>query len=259
MVIVKNSEQIEGIRKSCRLLASVMEELSKVIKPGITTKEIDTVAEKLITEAGGKPAFKGYRAVPGGMVFPSTVCSSLNDIVVHGPAISDEALKDGDIIGIDCGIDLNGYFSDMAKTFVIGKVSDDVQKLVDVTKKSLEKGIEQIKPGQPIRNISQAIENEVRPHGYGIVRGFAGHGVGLAVHEDPWIPNYVADDLEDSLSVVMQPGHIFAIEPMITNGGDEVDILGDGWSVQTSDKSLSAHFEHTVLVTEDGHEILTVL
>lgn len=257
MVIVKTSEQIEGIRKSCRLLASVMEELSQVIKPGITAKEIDALAEKLITEAGGKPAFKGYRAIPGGAIFPSTVCSSLNDIVVHGPSTSDRALKEGDIIGIDCGIDLNGYFSDMAKTFVIGKASDAVQQLVDITKKSLENGIEQIKPGQPIRVISQAIENTVKPHGYGIVRGFAGHGVGLAVHEDPWIPNYVSDELEQSLSIIMQPGHIFAIEPMITNGGDDVDVLDDGWSVQTSDQSLSAHFEHTVLVTDDGYEILT--
>lgn len=257
MVIIKTPEQIEGIRKSCALLAQVMKELGLMMKPGVSPWEIDQKAEQLIIAGGGKPAFKGYRGGPAGVPFPSTVCSSVNDIVVHGPALSKESLKEGQIIGIDCGINLGGYYSDMAVTYPIGSIDSEVQTLLDVTKKSLMNGIEMIKPGNKIEAISQAIQDTVTPHGYGIVRGFAGHGVGLEVHEDPWIPNYVSKDLRSSLSIVMQPGHVFAIEPMITNGGDNVSILSDGWSVQTDDNSLSAHYEHTVLVTEDGYEILT--
>jgi len=259
MVIVKNKEQVEGIRKSCKLLASVLETVGKEVKPGISPKELDTLAEKLIRDAGGKPAFKGYRTMPGIKAFPSTICASVNDIVVHGFGDSNEPLKEGDIIGIDCGINLNGYYSDMAKTFAVGKIDPKIQAMMDVTEQSLYKGIEQMKPGATIRAISAAIESHIKPHGYGIIRGFAGHGVGLQVHEDPWIPNYVDDHLEDSLSLVMQPGHVFAIEPMVTNGGENIEILGDGWSVQTEDHSISAHFEHTVLVTETGYEILTLL
>lgn len=258
MVIVKNKEQIDGIRKSCKVLAEVMELVGKEVRPGRTPKELDAIAERLIQERGGKPAFKGYRTIPGIRPFPSTICASINDIVVHGLGDSQEPLKEGDIIGIDCGVNLDGYYSDMAKTFAVGKIDPKIQDLMDITEKSLYKGIDQIKPGQPIRNISEAIQNYIQPHGYGIVRGFAGHGVGLEVHEDPWIPNYVDKQLEDMLSLVMQPGHIFAIEPMITTGADEVEVLDDGWSVQTVDHSISAHFEHTVLVTEEGHEILTV-
>lgn len=258
MVIIKNQEQVEGIRKSCRLLAQVMDEVSKHVAAGVSPKELDALAERLIQDAGGKPAFKGYRAVPGGTPFPSTICASVNDIVVHGLGNSTRVLVDGDIIGIDCGVNLHGYYSDMARTFAIGDVGEDIRQLIEITRKSLEKGISVVKPGAKIRDISQAVQNMITPHGYGIIRGFAGHGVGLQVHEDPWIPNYVDDELDESLNVVMQPGHVFAIEPMITNGGEEVEILADGWSVQTADHSYSAHFEHTVLVTENGHEILTV-
>lgn len=257
MVIIKTPEQIEGIRKSCRLLSQVMDALKLEVKPGVSTKHLNAVAEKLIFEAGGKPAFKGYRAVPGGTAFPSTLCASVDDIVVHGPAISDRPLKEGSVIGMDLGINLDGYFSDMAVTVPVGEISDDVRQLLEVTEKSLHNGIAMIKPGNQIRQISQAIENTVTPHKFGIIRNFAGHGVGLQVHEDPWIPNYVDKSLRDQLDIVMKPGMVFAIEPMITNGGDDVTILDDGWSVMTEDHSLSAHFEHTVLVTDSGYEILT--
>ncbi len=258
MVIVKTPEQIEGIRKSCRLLAHVMEQLVRMVKPGITTGDLDREAERLIREGGGKPAFKGYQSAPSGVPFPSSVCTSVNDIVVHGIA-NEYELKEGDLIGLDCGVNLNGYFSDMARTVAVGSVDAHKQKLIDVAKHSLDKGIDQIRPGKSIRAISQAIENAIVPHNFGIVRGFAGHGVGLQVHEDPWIPNYVSEELEDDLNFVMQPGHVFAIEPMITDGEEDVQILSDGWSVQTVDGSLSAHFEDTVLVTENGHEVLTRL
>lgn len=259
MVIVKTPEQIEGIKKSCKLLAEVQAELKKLMQPGVTPKEIDDLAEKLIRDAGGKPAFKGYKIGPGVLPFPSTICASVNDVVVHGFGTSDRVLQDGDIIGIDCGINLGGFYSDMAITHAIGSVSDNIKQLMDVTEKSLYKGIDQMKPGNSVHDISLAIQNAIQPYGFGIVKGFAGHGVGLQVHEDPWIPNYVEPGLEDSLSTVMQPGHVFAIEPMVTTGSDEVEILEDGWTVQTIDNSISAHFEHTVLVTEDGHEILTQL
>lgn len=259
MVIVKNPEQIEGIKASCELLAQVMLEVGKHVKEGITPKQLDAIAERLMIEAGGKPAFKGYRTSHGGTPFPSTICASVNDEVVHGLGNSEYVLKQGDIIGIDCGVNLNGYYSDMARTFAIGDVDESVKKLMDVTRKSLDKGIEQIAPGKSIYQISKSIEDYIQPNGLGIVKGFAGHGVGLQVHEDPWIPNYVDDDLRDSLSLVMQPGHVFAIEPMVTLGTDEVEIMDDGWTVKTTDGSYSAHFEDTVLVTESGHEILTRL
>jgi methionyl aminopeptidase len=258
MVIVKNPEQIEGIRKSCRLLAQVMDHLTRAVRPGVSTRELNALAEKLIADGGGQPAFKGYRSTPSVVPFPSALCASVDDIVVHGPAVSAEPLKEGSVIGLDLGINLNGYFSDMAVTVPVGSISSRVQTLVSVAKKALENGIKQIEPGKSIRDISLAIEQTIIPHGFGIIRGFAGHGVGLQVHEDPWIPNYVDETSADHLDVRMRPGHIFAIEPMITNGGEDVTVLEDGWSVMTSDRSLSAHFEHTVLVTEAGHEILTV-
>ena len=259
MVIIKTAEQVEGIRKSCKLLAKVMEELVKAAQPGVTPKELNEIAEEMIVTNGGLPAFKGYRAGPATTPFPTGLCASLNDIVVHGPATSEIALKDGDILGMDLGIDLNGYFSDMAKTVTIGQVDQKIQKLVDVTRESLSNGIKQMAPGVKIRQISQAIEDTIRPHGFGIVREFVGHGVGIEVHEDPRIPNYVSESMRDDLEIELEPGMVLAIEPMLTAGSEDVDILNDGWSVKTRDKSLAAHFEHTVLVTDSGHEILTKL
>lgn len=241
------------------MLAEVMRELKTLVRPGITTKALNDKAEGLINEGGGKPAFKGYRAIPGGTKFPSALCASVNDVVVHGPAISDEPLQEGDIIGLDLGINLEGYYSDMAVTLPVGEISAETRQLLDVTKKSLENGIAVIGPRKQIFDISKAVEDTIKPHNYGIIRSFAGHGVGLNVHEDPWIPNYVDEQLKGHLNVVMKPGMVFAIEPMVTMGSEEVEILDDAWSVRTADGSLTAHFEHSVLVTEDGHEILTKL
>lgn len=258
MVIIKTKEQIDGIRKSCQLLARVMKELGGFVKPGISTKELNDVAERLIAEGGGKPAFKGYQSAAGVGAFPSALCTSVNDVVVHGPATSDTPLKEGDLIGIDCGIELDGYFSDMALTYPVGKVSEESSKLMEVAKEALYSGIKQMQPGNRVQDISQAIQDVVEPHGFGIIRNFAGHGVGLDVHEDPWIPNSVDKQMKDSLAIEMKPGMIFALEPMISTGKGHVNVQDDGWSVQTDDNSLTAHFEHTVLVTEDGHEILTL-
>ena len=257
MVIIKNQEQIDGIRKSCQLLAGIMKEVVSAVKPGVTTKELNAIAEKMIFEAGAKPAFKGYKAYPSGVAFPSSLCSSINEIVVHGTSESTEPLKEGDVIGLDLGTKLNGYYSDMAVTVQVGVISPETTQLLEVTRQSLENGIAQMKPGNKIRQISKAIEDTISPHKYGIVKEFVGHGVGLEVHEDPRIPNYVSGSLEEDLDIELRPGMVLAVEPMVNLGGDKVRILDDGWSVSTIDGSVSAHYEHTVLITEAGHEILT--
>lgn len=258
MVILKTPEQVEGIRKSCQMLSRVLKEVAASVRPGMTTFEINERTEALIAAAGGKPAFKNYRPVPGIRPFPSAICTSINEVVVHGPATSHEPLKEGDIIGLDLGINLNGYFSDMAVTVPVGKVSDQAQRLIEVTRASLEAGLAQVKPGNKVRDVAAAIEGVIRAGGsYGIVRDFVGHGVGLAVHEDPQIPNRVDRSMKEALDVVLQEGMVLAIEPMVTLGTDRVSILDDDWTVATDDGSLAAHFEHTVAVTKDGHDVLT--
>lgn len=258
MVILKTPEQVEGIRKSCQMLSRVLKEVAASVRPGMTTFEINERTEALIAAAGGKPAFKNYRPVPGIRPFPSAICTSINEVVVHGPATSHEPLKEGDIIGLDLGINLNGYFSDMAVTVPVGKVSDQAQQLIEVTRASLEAGLAQVKPGNKVRDVAAAIEGVIRAGGsYGIVRDFVGHGVGLAVHEDPQIPNRVDRSMKEALDVVLQEGMVLAIEPMVTLGTDRVSILDDDWTVATDDGSLAAHFEHTVAVTKDGHDVLT--
>jgi len=259
MVIIKTPEQVEGIKQSCNLLSSVMKALITMVKPGVTTRELNDFAEKKIIEAGARPAFKHYPSHHGGPNFPTGLCASVNNIVVHGPATSEEPLKEGDILGMDLGAELNGYYSDMAVTVPVGKIPKKVKQLLDTTKKSLENGIAQMKPGNKIEDIARAIEETIRPHGYGIVEDFVGHGVGVAVHEDPNVPNFVNERMRQELNIVLQPGMVLAIEPMVTLGNPDVDILDDGWSVATLDKSVSAHFEHTIAITHDGYEVLTKL
>lgn len=259
MVIIKNKEQIEGIRKSCKALAKVMQEVTAAVKPGISPKELNRLAEDLIAKTGGKPAFKGYPSHTGAPAFPSALCTSVNEQVVHGMGTQERPLEEGDIIGIDNGINLNGYYSDMAITVPVGEVSEEVKQLMTITKQSLRNGINAIKPGHKIRHISEAVERTIEAHGYGIVREFVGHGVGLSPHEDPMIPNYVAPHMKHDMNIDLKPGMILAIEPMITLGQEDVEVLDDGWTVVTKDGSYAAHYEHSVLVTEDGYEILTEL
>jgi methionyl aminopeptidase len=258
MVIIKTPEQVDGIRRSCRLLARIMNEVKAAVKPGVTTRELNVLTERLIAEAGAKPAFKGYQPAPGMRPFPSAVCTSVNNQVVHGMAVSDEPLKEGDIIGLDMGVVLDGYYSDMAVTMPVGVIKPEVQTLLDVTRQSLINGIAAIRPGAIVRDISSAIESTIKPHGYGIVRDFVGHGVGLQVHEDPPIPNYVDRRWPEGMNLVLREGMVLAIEPMVNLGKAGVAVLDDDWTVVTEDGSLSAHFEHTIAVTKTGHEILTV-
>ncbi len=258
MVIIKTPEQVEGIRKSCHVLSRILKEVADSVRPGMTTFEINQRTEALIAASGGKPAFKNYRPVAGIPAFPTAICTSINEVVVHGPATSHDPLKEGDIIGLDLGVNLNGYFSDMAVTVAVGKIAPAAQTLMDVTAAALMAGIEQVKPGNTIRDISSAIEKTIRAGGkYGIIRDFVGHGVGLAVHEDPQIPNRVDRHLRSDLDLVLKEGMVLALEPMVTLGSDSVSILDDDWTVATDDGSLAAHFEHTVAVTKDGHEVLT--
>lgn len=258
MVIIKTPEQVEGIRKSCQILSRILKEVAASVRPGMTTFQINERTEQLIAASGATPAFKGYRPIPGIMPFPSVICTSINDVVVHGPATSHDPLKEGDIIGLDLGVKLNGFFSDMAVTVAVGEIAPKTRALMEATEAALHAGIAQIKPGNRIRDISTAIEKSIRAAGkYGIVRDFVGHGVGLAVHEEPQIPNRVDRHLRTDLDIVLKEGMVLALEPMVTLGTDQVSILDDGWTVATDDGSLAAHFEHTIAVTKDGHEVLT--
>jgi methionyl aminopeptidase len=248
MISIKNTIQREGIRKSAELLGLVFERLGESIKPGISTKGIDEIVEETIRKGGGIPAFLGY----GG--FPASVCASVNDRVIHGIPDDSTVLSEGDIVGCDIGVILDGYYSDACKTFPVGGISDDAASLLKTTRQSLNAAIATCGPGKRIKDIGRAVTETVAPHGYGIVYSYCGHGVGLALHEDPQIPNYYPSR---GANPRMKPGMVLAIEPMVNIGTPEVEVLDDGWTVVTADGSLSAHFEHTVLITEDGVDVLT--
>ncbi|MBB6478549.1 type I methionyl aminopeptidase [Spirochaeta isovalerica] len=247
MINIKNEDQINRIRESCHLLADTFDEIEKHIEAGISTLELNNIADDFIRRNGGIPSFLGY----GG--FPGAICASVNDTVIHG--IPDKTkLRNGDVIGIDMGINLNGYFSDRAVTYSVGTVEEDVRKLLRITEESLYKAIEAAVAGNRIKDISKAVTNHIEPYGYGVVYDFCGHGVGLAVHEDPSIPNYYP---YRGFNPRIKPGMVLAIEPMINLGTDEVEVLEDDWTVKTLDRKTSAHFEHTIAIFKDHTEILT--
>jgi methionyl aminopeptidase len=252
MIRLKNDEQAEGIRKSCRLLSEMFAFLQPLVIPGVTTLELDAKAQAFIQDHGGIPAFLGYPSSGNHMDFPATLCTSVNEEVIHGIPGKRE-LRPGDIVGIDCGIDLDGYFSDAAMTIALPPVVPETDRLLSVTRECLDRAIAAITPNGRIHDISRAVFSHAKANGYGVVRQYCGHGVGFSPHEDPQVPNYVGSGPNPRL----RAGMVLAIEPMINLGGDGVRELDDGWTVVTSDKSLSAHFEHTVLVTADGVEVLT--
>ena len=246
MIRLKTPEQIEGIRKACKLLARTLKDLAKDVRPGITTRELDERARSVIESSGGRPAFLGY----GG--FPGSLCTSRNEEVIHGIP-NGSPLREGDVISIDCGIILDGYVSDSAITLPVGQLSPEVARLLKITEESLYLGIEAAKPGKRVSDISRAIYQHTHGQGYGVVREYCGHGVGLELHEDPQVPNYVSRGPNPRL----KPGMIIAIEPMISLGSGDIRVLDDDWTVVTVDGSVAAHFEHTVLIGQDGPEILT--
>jgi methionyl aminopeptidase len=249
MISLKSPRELDLMRKAGAIVAQILDEMANIAKPGMTTGEIDRFAEKRIQDLGAQPAFKGYHG------FPATVCISVNDEVVHGIPSPKRVLKDGDIVGLDFGVIYQGWYGDSARTVTVGTVKPEVQKLVDVTRESLYKGIEQCREGNRVFDIGHAVQNYVEGFGFSVVREFVGHGIGRSLHEEPQVPNYGPKGKGTLLKV----GMVLAIEPMINAGSHEVKVLSDGWTAVTVDRSLSAHFEHTVAITPNGPEILTII
>jgi methionyl aminopeptidase len=246
MITLKSKREIEVMREACIIVAEVLQGLRTLCRAGITTAELDAYAEKIPAKYGATPAFKGYRGYPGAL------CTSINQQVVHGIP-GESVLKEGDIVSLDYGVHYKGYYGDAALTLPIGTVTAEKSALMKVTEESLYLGIEQMVPGNHLSDLSRAIQTHAESNGFSLVKEFGGHGIGRQLHEDPMVLNYVTD----GRGAVIRPGLVLAIEPMVNAGKDAVRILSDGWTVVTGDGKPSAHFEHTVAVTENGPEILT--
>ena len=247
-VTIKSAREIELMREAGRLLALVHEELAKIIRPGISTKDIDRACEEMIRSYGCTPNFLNYQGYPG------SVCVSVNEEVVHGIPTDRHIIQEGDIVSLDTGLIYQGYHSDAARTHAVGEVSSEAQKLMDVTKQSFFEGIKMAKAGNHLFDISNAIDAYIRPYGYGIVRDLVGHGIGTHLHEEPEIPNFA----QRRRGLRLQPGMTLAIEPMVNLGTADVRWMKDGWTVISADHSLSAHYENTILITDGEAEILTM-
>lgn len=247
MIPVKGDTEISAMRKSAEVLVETFREISNTVKSGATTAQLDQVAEKYIRSRGASPAFKGYRG------FPASICTSIDSEVVHGIPGS-RKLNEGEIVSIDVGVILDGYYSDAAKTYAIGEIDSENADLLDATRKALYRGIRKCRKGNRIGDISHAVQSYVESKGFHVVRALVGHGIGKQLHEEPQIPNFGSPQRGPKI----EPGMVFAIEPMINKGISDVLFLDDGWTVVTADGSPSAHFEHTVLVTEGKPEILTL-
>jgi methionyl aminopeptidase len=248
MVILKLPEEIEKAKASNQIVAEVLNRLREKVKPGVTTRELDKFAEDIVEKRGAKPAFKGYRG------YPYSLCTSVNEEVVHGMP-SARMLNEGDIVGLDFGVYYKGFFGDATISLPVGKITANARRLLEVTEQSLYRGIEQIKDGNRLGDISAAVQQTVEAGGFSVVRDFVGHGIGRSLHEEPQIPNYG----KKGRGVELKNGMIFAIEPMVNEGDYRVRVLSDGWTVVTEDGLLSAHFEHSVAITENGPLILSKL
>jgi methionyl aminopeptidase len=248
VIIIKSPREIEQLKKSNAIVAEVFQKLKEAIVPGITTKELDQITEEMILSRGATPAFKGYRG------FPATLCISVNEEVVHGIP-GERRLKEGDIVSLDVGADLNGYFGDAAITLPVGEVDLMAKRLLEVTEKALYIGIDKVKAGNRLFDISYAIQTWVESNGFSVVRDFVGHGIGKDLHEEPQIPNFGSPHQGPRL----EKGMVFALEPMVNEGTYGVRILSDDWTVVTADGKRSAHFEHSIVITDGGAEILSVL
>jgi methionyl aminopeptidase len=248
MIIRKSKAEIEKMRAAGQIVAQVLDSLSTLVAPGVTTRDLDREAERMIRDAGAIPTFKGYHG------YPASICTSINDEVVHGIP-GNRKLRDGDIIGIDCGATYLGYVGDSAVTVPVGSISEPIRKLLCCARQSLYKAIEKCRVGNRLGDVCNAVQAYVEPMGYGIVRNYCGHGIGRAMHEEPQVPNYG----KPGTGPVLREGWVLAIEPMVNLGHHDVKVLSDGWTVITLDGKPSAHFEHTVAITENGPRILTVL
>jgi len=247
VILLKSPRELALMRRAGQVLAEVTERLTAWVGPGLSTQEIDEDVENFIRARGAAPAFKGYRG------FPATICVSINDEVVHGIPSPRRRVKEGDIVGLDLGCIVEGYYADCALTLAVGEVAPRVRELLDVTRDSLARAIAACWPGRRLSDVSHAVQQHVEAHGFAVVRQFVGHGIGRDLHEDPQVPNFG----EPGRGPQLKPGMVLAIEPMVTMGSWEVRVLEDRWTAVTVDGSLAAHFEHTVAVTEDGPEILT--
>ena len=255
MVYIKSKKEIELMKESCKLAYLTHKEIEKHIKPGISTLELDKIAEKFIKDNGAIPAQKNYPSgEPGIPNFPATLCVSVNDEVIHGIPSKDVILQDGDVVSIDLVVLKNGFHGDAARTYIVGNASRDKQKLVDVTRKAFFEGILQARPGNRVGDISHAIGQYVEKNGYSVVREFQGHGIGREMHEEPGVPNYG----RAGKGIRLEPGMTIAVEPMVIQGKPDILQLEDGWTIVTEDGSLAAHYENTILITEKGPEILTL-
>jgi methionyl aminopeptidase len=247
VIVCKSPAEIEKMRAANQLVAQILDDLAQMVAPGVSTADLDAVAESKVRAAGAEPAFKGYRG------YPATLCASVNEQVVHGIP-SSKALVEGDIVSIDMGAKLDGFFGDSAVTVPVGRIAPEAQRLLDVTKTSLERAIGVVRAGARVHDIGAAVQQYVEAHGFSVVREFVGHGIGTSLHEEPQIPNYGTPGRGSRLA----EGMVLAIEPMVNAGKAAVKVLADGWTAVTKDGSLSAHFEHTVAVTETGCRVLTL-
>jgi methionyl aminopeptidase len=248
MIRLKNSREVDGIRRSGRLLARALAALAAETREGITTRELDAFARSYIVARGGRPSFLGY------LDFPASVCISVNAEVIHGIPGA-RKIRDGDLVSLDLGVDLDGYFSDAAVTVAVGRVANGRRRLLEVTRECLERAMAAARPGNRISDISRAVFDHASANGFGVVREYCGHGVGFSPHEDPQVPNYVGGGPNPRL----KEGMVLAVEPMINAGTGDIELLDDDWTVMTADGADSAHFEHTIVITRNGMEILTRL
>jgi len=246
VIILKSPREIERMRSACRIVREILSLLKEEVKPGVSTLVLDHLAEKQARKMGARPAFKGYSG------YPYSACCSINEQVVHGMP-GDRVLLEGDIVSLDYGVVYDGYFGDAAVTLPVGRISESAEKLIRVTSESLDLGIDQACPGNRLSDISHAVQKHAEGQGFSVVREFVGHGIGKSLHESPQVPNFGLP----GKGIKLKPGMVLAIEPMINQLGPEVRILGDGWTAVTLDGGLSAHFEHTVAITENGPDILT--
>lgn len=248
MIILKSKAEVEKMRRANQVVVEIMKALGTMVQPGVTTQDLDRVAEELIRNRGGTPAFKGYRG------FPATLCTSINDEVVHGIPSGKRILKEGDVVSVDCGVVLDGFYGDHAITFAVGSVAPRTQRLLEITQEALMKGIEKMVVGNRLGDVGAAVQAHVEAEGFGVVRDYVGHGIGRNLHEEPQVPNYG----EPGSGLRLKAGMVLAIEPMINEGTAAVKLLSDDWTVVTADGKPSAHFEHSVAITENGPDILSL-
>jgi len=246
MIVLKSASELDVMDRANRVVHRALKAVADAAVPGVSTAELDSLAEELIRAEGGEPAFKGYRG------FPATLCTSINDEIVHGIPSPRIRLEDGDILSVDCGVVLDGFFGDAAVSFGVGHVNGEAERLMNVTKRCLDDAVAQVGPGKRLGDIGAAVQSHAEASGFGVVREFVGHGIGRALHEEPQVPNYG----QAGRGQILKPGLVVAIEPMITAGSWRVKIDDDGWTARTEDGKLAAHFEFSVAVTSDGHRVL---